>query len=149
MNEIWKKSHSDTDEQEKVGDIWRILPDIINLSSPLFMSFSPNFQLNSSLLEDKMGFRRESVHQFSMPAQSTQSREDQLMAQPTNSYQVTQTRAELAIWSIGSTGMMVVPGARLTNSESKAELWVHLWQDGKLLTRIESVLNKTAIKTAL
>lgn len=63
---------------------------------------------------------------------------DQCMAQPTNSYQVTQTRAMPAIWRISSTGAM----ACLANSErmgttvnspvqkrtdqKEAELWIAL-----------------------
>lgn len=47
-------------------------PDLIQSSATLSMSFSLRLLLNSKLPEDKVGFRRESAHQFSMPAHGTE-----------------------------------------------------------------------------
>lgn len=72
------------------GSWWHLEgPDLINPSPTLAILSSLPLLLCSSLPEDKLGFRREAVHQFFKPAHGTRlSWEDQLMARPTNSYQV-------------------------------------------------------------
>lgn len=98
------RENSYTDGGEENG--WHLEGDLIKPTPTLHISSSLPSLLNPSLPEDKMGFRRESVHQFSMPAHGTQSWVDQLMALLTNSFQVNQTRAGQAIWSIVSIGAM-------------------------------------------
>lgn len=104
-------------------------PDLIKSSATLSIFVS---LLNSKLPEDKVGIRGQSAHQSSMPAQGTE--EINVWHHQQTFYQVTQTRATLAIWCIGSTGVM----ACSTNSETiwtLSEQWSKLsglktWEQG-------------------